>query len=135
MTRSYALEEIETVVKEILPLLKSKVICFKGEMGAGKTTLIQSLCAALAVVDVVSSPTFSLINEYQNKAGKSIYHFDCYRIESEEEALDFGAEEYLYSGNFCLIEWAENIASLLPEDHQTIELDKTNTFTRTLTLK
>ena len=99
MTRSYALEEIETVVKEILPLLKSKVICFKGEMGAGKTTLIQSLCAALAVVDVVSSPTFSLINEYQNKAGKSIYHFDCYRIESEEEALDFGAEEYLYSGN------------------------------------
>jgi len=135
VTRSYALEEIETVVKEILPLLKSKVICFKGEMGAGKTTLIQSLCAALAVVDVVSSPTFSLINEYQNKAGKSIYHFDCYRIESEEEALDFGAEEYLYSGNFCLIEWAENIASLLPEDHQTIELDKTNTFTRTLTLK
>lgn len=135
MTRSYALGEIETVVKEILPLLKSSVICFKGEMGAGKTTLIQSLCAALSVEDVVSSPTFSLINEYQNKAGKSIYHFDFYRIESEEEALDFGAEEYLYSGNFCLIEWAENIASLLPEDHQTIELEKTGTLTRKLTLK
>ena len=135
MTRSYALGEIETVVKEILPLLKSSVICFKGEMGAGKTTLIQSLCAALSVEDVVSSPTFSLINEYQNKAGKSIYHFDCYRIESEEEALDFGAEEYLYSGNFCLIEWAENIASLLPEDHQKIELEKTGTLTRKLTLK
>lgn len=135
MTRLYALEEIETVVKEILPLLKSSVICFKGEMGAGKTTLIQSLCAALSVEDVVSSPTFSLINEYQNKTGKSIYHFDCYRIESEEEALDFGAEEYLYSGNFCLIEWAENITSLLPEDHQTIELEKTGTLTRKLTLK
>lgn len=135
MTRLYALEEIETVVKEILPLLKSSVICFKGEMGAGKTTLIQSLCAALAVEDVVSSPTFSLINEYQNKAGKSIYHFDCYRIDSEEEALDFGAEEYLYSGNLCLIEWAENIASLLPEDHQIIELEKISTLTRKLTLK
>lgn len=135
MTRSYALEEIETVVKEILPLLKSSVICFKGEMGAGKTTLIQSLCAALAVEDVVSSPTFSLINEYQNKAGKSIYHFDCYRIDSEEEALDFGAEEYLYSGNLCLIEWAENIASLLPEDHQIIELEKISILTRKLTLK
>lgn len=135
MTRSYALEEIETVVKEILPLLKSSVICFKGEMGAGKTTLIQSLCAALSVEDVVSSPTFSLINEYQNKAGKSIYHFDCYRIDSEEEALDFGAEEYLYSGNLCLIEWAENIASLLPEDHQIIELEKISILTRKLTLK
>jgi len=135
VTRSYALEEIETVVKEILPLLKSSVICFKGEMGAGKTTLIQSLCAALAVEDVVSSPTFSLINEYQNKAGKSIYHFDCYRIDSEEEALDFGAEEYLYSGNLCLIEWAENIASLLPEDHQIIELEKISILTRKLTLK
>ena len=135
MTRSYALGEIETVVKEILPLLKSSVICFKGEMGAGKTTLIQSLCAALSVEDVVSSPTFSLINEYQNKAGKSIYHFDCYRIDSEEEALDFGAEEYLYSGNLCLIEWAENIASLLPEDHQIIELEKISILTRKLTLK
>ena len=123
------------MVKEILPLLKSSVICFKGEMGAGKTTLIQSLCAALAVEDVVSSPTFSLINEYQNKAGKSIYHFDCYRIDSEEEALDFGAEEYLYSGNLCLIEWAENIASLLPEDHQIIELEKISILTRKLTLK
>jgi len=132
--KSYALNEIETVVKEILPLLKSNVIRFKGEMGAGKTTLIQILCTALGVQDVVSSPTFSLINEYQDTVGKSIYHFDCYRIESEEEALDFGAEEYLYSGNLCLIEWAENIASLLPEDTQTIELEKTGTHTRILTL-
>ncbi len=134
MTKSYTLEEINAIARELLPLLTSNVICFQGEMGAGKTSLIQALCTALSVVDVVTSPTFSLINEYQNKKGESIYHFDCYRIESEEEALDFGAEEYLYSENLCLVEWSENIASILPLNHQKILLQKIDLNTRKLTL-
>lgn len=134
MTKSYTLDEINSVAREILPLLTSNVICFQGEMGAGKTSFIQALCKASSVVDVVTSPTFSLINEYQNEQSESIYHFDCYRIESEEEALDFGAEEYLYSGNLCLIEWSENIASILPESHQSIRLEKIDKNTRKLTL-
>ena len=134
MTKSYTLDEINSVAREILPLLTSYVICFQGEMGSGKTSFIQALCKASSVLDVVTSPTFSLINEYQNEQSESIYHFDCYRIESEEEALDFGAEEYLYSGNLCLIEWSENIASILPESHQSIRLEKIDKYTRKLTL-
>ena len=134
MTKTYTLEEINSIAKEVLPLLTSNVICFQGEMGAGKTSLIQALCSALSVADAVTSPTFSLINEYRNKEGKSIYHFDCYRIESEEEALDFGAEEYLYSENLCLVEWSEKIASILPLNHQSILLEKTDLNTRKLTL-
>ena len=131
---TYTLKEIDTLATTLIKKLDSKVLLFNGEMGAGKTSFIQALCKASSVVDVVTSPTFSLINEYQNEQSESIYHFDCYRIESEEEALDFGAEEYLYSGNLCLIEWSENIASILPESHQSIRLEKIDKNTRKLTL-
>jgi len=83
-------------------------------MGAGKTTLIKAVCEALGVKDTISSPTFSIVNEYRAADGKKIYHFDFYRIKSENEAYDMGYEDYFYSGAYCFIEWPEKIASLLP---------------------
>jgi len=92
-----------------------KVYAFNGNMGAGKTTFIKAICQELGVDQIVNSPTFSIVNEYETADGKIIYHFDCSRINKIQEALDLGAEEYLYSGNYCFIEWSENIAPLLPD--------------------
>ena len=92
-----------------------KVWIFKGEMGAGKTTFIRYICQELEVVENVSSPTFTIINEYSCKNGELVYHFDFYRIEKEQEAVDIGCEEYFYSGNICLVEWPEKILNLVPE--------------------
>ena len=134
MEKTYSLSEIETVATNLLPLLTSKVILVNGEMGAGKTTMIKALCKALNSPDDVSSPTFSLINEYRTASNEPLYHFDCYRIESEEEAYDFGAEEYLHSGHLCFIEWSENIASLLPEESNALMIEKIDTTTRKIIL-
>ena len=134
MEKTYSLSKIETVATNLLPLLTSKVILVNGEMGAGKTTMITALCKALNSPDVVSSPTFSLINEYRTANNEPLYHFDCYRIESEEEAYDFGAEEYLHSGHLCFIEWSENIASLLPEESNALMIEKIDATTRKITL-
>lgn len=135
MERTYSLEKIDDVAKMLQQELTEDVLLFSGEMGAGKTTLIKSLCRVMGVTDEVSSPTFSLINEYRTTLNKTVYHFDCYRIESSEEALDFGAEEYLYSQQLCLIEWGERIASILPDHYQTIHLEKIDDTTRKLILK
>lgn len=104
----------EAIARELLdfPGLK-KVICFYGEMGAGKTTFIKSFCQQAGVEDAVQSPTFSIVNEYQSGTGEPVYHFDFYRLKSEEEAYDLGYEQYLFSGYFCLIEWPEKISGLL----------------------
>lgn len=134
MEKTYSLSEIETVATKMLPYLTNKIILVNGEMGAGKTTMIKALCKALKSPDVVSSPTFSLINEYRTANDKPLYHFDCYRIENEEEAYDFGAEEYLYSGHLCFIEWSENIASLLPEECTSLLIEKIDATTRKITL-
>ena len=134
MEKIYTLSEIETVATNLLPHLTSKVILVNGEMGAGKTTMIKSLCKALNSPDLVSSPTFSLINEYRTTNNEPLYHFDCYRIESEEEAYDFGAEEYLYSGHLCFIEWSENITSLLPEESNALMIEKIDATTRKIIL-
>ena len=134
MEKTYSLSEIETVATNLLPYLTNKVILVNGDMGAGKTTMIKALCKALKSPDVVSSPTFSLINEYRTANDKPLYHFDCYRIENEEEAYDFGAEEYLHSGHLCFIEWSENIASLLPEKCSSLIIEKIDTITRKITL-
>ena len=134
MEKTYSLSEIETVAINLLPLLTNKVILVNGEMGAGKTTMIKALCKALNSPDVVSSPTFSLINEYRTAKDEPLYHFDCYRIENEEEAYDFGAEEYLHSGHLCFLEWSENIASLLPEKCSSLMIEKIDTNTRKITL-
>ncbi len=100
-----------------------KVVAFLGQMGAGKTTLIKQICQSLGTADVVNSPTFAIVNVYEYDNGE-IYHFDCYRLKNLEEALDFGAEEYINSGELCLIEWPEVISRLLPEDTRTISIEE-----------
>lgn len=121
MEFTYTLSEIDTIAEKILPYLQSKVVIFKGGMGFGKTTLIKALVRALGSTDNVSSPTFSLVNPYEG-ANDKIYHFDFYRIKNEEEAFDIGFEEYLYSGDWCFIEWAERVEKYLPETYTTVEL-------------
>ncbi len=118
----FSLDEIENVAKKILSENPKKVILFYGNMGVGKTTLIKALAKELGVNDVTSSPTFSLVNEYQIDDNQYIYHFDVYRLKNEIEALDMGIDEYLYSGNWCFIEWAENIPSLIPDEHSLIKI-------------
>lgn len=99
------------------------VFAFHGEMGAGKTTFIKAICEKLGVDDVINSPTFAIVNEYRSNSGELIYHFDFYRINKEEEAFDFGYEDYFFSGSLCFIEWPERIESLLPHDtvHVTVK--------------
>jgi tRNA threonylcarbamoyladenosine biosynthesis protein TsaE len=121
------LNEIGEVAKKILKFAnksanEARVWWFEGEMGAGKTTLIKALCHELGVLDTVQSPTFSLVNEYRTQAGKAIYHFDFYRIKSEEEALDLGYEEYFYSGNYCFVEWGIKIEDLFPPSYLKISI-------------
>lgn len=94
----------------------SRVFAFYGAMGAGKTTFIKAICRVVGVVDTVLSPTFSIINEYKDLNGNSVYHFDFYRIKKIEEVYDIGYEDYLFSGSYCLIEWPELIEDLLPQD-------------------
>ena len=96
---------------------------FEGSMGAGKTTLIKAICSAFDIRETVSSPTFSLVNEYHNEEGEIFYHFDFYRIKSEEEASDIGVDEYFYSGDYCFVEWPSMIPSLLPDDYCTITIE------------
>lgn len=121
---NFNLNEIDKIAQNIIPLLKHKVVILKGEMGMGKTTLTKALAKALGVVDEVSSPTFSLVNEYEGVDNQKVFHFDFYRIHSEREAFDFGVEEYLYSGNWCFLEWSEKIPSLLPDDISEIHFIK-----------
>ncbi len=119
----FSLAEIDTVAEKILAENPKKVLLFNGSMGVGKTTLIKSLAKKLGVLDATSSPTFSLVNEYQISENQYIYHFDVYRLKNEMEAMDMGIDEYLYSGNWCFIEWPENIPSLIPEEHSTITIE------------
>lgn len=107
---------------------------FHGEMGAGKTTFVKSVCARLGVSDAMSSPTFSIVNEYLTVDSKKVYHFDFYRIKNEAEAYDIGIEEYFYSGNLCLIEWPERISSLIPAEHADVSIIVENQNKRTIAL-
>ena len=109
MTINFSLHQLEDVAQKILNENPNKVILFHGEMGVGKTTLIKQLCKSLGVTDATSSPTFSLVNEYETTTNQLVYHFDFYRLNKETEALDMGIDDYLYSGNWCFIEWAEKI--------------------------
>lgn len=126
---SVALENLEEVANEIVSLLKvCKVWLFQGEMGSGKTTLIKKVGQASGVVEPITSPTFSIVNEYGGGVFEKIYHFDFYRIQKEIEAIDIGVEEYFYSGYPCLIEWPEKIPSLIPLQHAEVTIQiETNT--------
>ncbi len=121
MSLTYELSEIDSIAMRLLSEVKSKTLLFYGDMGAGKTTLIKALVKALGAPDLVSSPTFSLVNEYQTKQG-SIFHFDFYRIEDEAEALDMGIEDYLNTNTWKLIEWPQKIERLLDENNQKLEI-------------
>lgn len=134
MEFSFLLKDIDYAVTAVLKANPNKVILFNGEMGVGKTTFIKSLCAALGVEAATSSPTFSLVNEYETKSGDLLYHFDVYRLKSESEAYDMGMDEYLYSGNWNFIEWAEKIPSLIPDQFSVIDLSKLADGTRKLVL-
>ena len=129
------ISEIPKLAKQVLATIQNnKIILFYGEMGAGKTTLITEMCKQLGVEDAISSPTFSIVNEYLGADNQTIYHFDFYRIESEEEAYDFGYEDYLYSGAYCFIEWPQKIENLLPKNSVSLYVEQ-NLGVSTVTLK
>lgn len=110
-------EELYKVAEELLASLDGRtVVALRGEMGAGKTTLVRALAEVMGVEDQVTSPTFALVNAYKNRDGQALYHFDFYRIDDLREAYDLGYEEYFYSGDLCLVEWPEKIEPLLPDE-------------------
>ena len=130
-----SLDELDATAASILSFApNNRVFLFYGDMGAGKTTLIKSLCKALGVTDNISSPTFAIVNEYK-AANNTIYHFDFYRLKTEIEAMDMGFEEYLYSGNYCFIEWPEKVPELLPENYISINIQVVADGARYITVK
>lgn len=136
MQKEFILENIRDVAVELWQLLQQhKVWAFDAAMGAGKTTFIHALCDVLEVTDAVGSPTFSIINQYQTKSGEIIYHLDLYRIKDEEEAMQAGVEEVLYSGELCLVEWPEKIPGLIPDDAVHLKIETINTATRRITIQ
>lgn len=121
-----SLDTIHDAAKKFIAAMdQTAIFAFYGKMGAGKTTFIKAVCEELGVEDVINSPTFSIINEYRSeKTSELIYHFDFYRIKKEEEAFDFGYEDYFYSGALCFIEWPELIEDLLPEDAMKVTIEE-----------
>ena len=108
---------LNTAAKQLLEQSgENKIFAFYGSMGAGKTTIIKAICQTLGAVDIVSSPTFTLVNEYKTTSGESLYHIDFYRIRKQEEVYDFGIEEYLTGDSYCFMEWPELIEEILPEE-------------------
>ncbi len=118
-------QELNEIAKAIVEVFKNeKKFVFFGEMGVGKTTLIKYICKVLNVQDVVTSPTFSVVNQYRDKDGNALYHFDLYRIENQEELFDLGLEEYIYSDNYCFIEWPEKAEGLLSDNFVQVQMIK-----------
>lgn len=117
MVVDFTLNEIENAAAQLLTVVgERKVIAFHGEMGAGKTTFIHAICQLMKIKDVVGSPTFSIINEYNTDAGNIVYHLDLYRLKDEPEAIAAGVEDCLYSGNLCMVEWPEKAPGIFPHD-------------------
>ena len=123
-----SLADINEAAKQFIENMgDGKVFAFYGKMGAGKTTFIKAICEELGVDDVITSPTFAIVNEYQSATtGDSIYHFDFYRIKKLEEVYDMGYEDYFYSGSLCFLEWPELIDDLLPEDATKVTIEATD---------
>jgi tRNA threonylcarbamoyladenosine biosynthesis protein TsaE len=129
-------EVLDEVAKDIISRLSdSKIILFYGEMGAGKTTLIKEICKQLDVTETMSSPTFSVVNEYHTTNNAIIYHFDLYRIKNIEECFDLGMEEYIYSGHYCFIEWPEMALPLLPERYYRVHIKSEKDNTRSINFR
>ena len=124
MEITYNLDNLPEIASSFIENIKENtVFAFEGEMGAGKTTLIAEICRRLGADDDFGSPTFSLVNEYVDKEGRPIYHFDFYRIEDRREALDLGLDDYFESGALCLMEWPENVEDFLPDDTVRVEIE------------
>jgi tRNA threonylcarbamoyladenosine biosynthesis protein TsaE len=131
-----SIEEIQDVAQKFINEIGDrKIFAFNGKMGAGKTTFIKAICEVMGVKETINSPTFSIVNEYEAADGSIIYHFDCYRINKIQEALDLGAEEYLYSGNLCFIEWSENIAPLLPDTLVNVDINELENKKREIVIR
>jgi tRNA threonylcarbamoyladenosine biosynthesis protein TsaE len=127
MFENVTLNDLEELAKKLIREAGSnRVIIFNGEMGSGKTTFIKSIGHALGVKDGMSSPTFSIVNEYETSAGATIYHFDFYRLKNELEAYDIGTEEYFDSGSYCFVEWPDKVSGLLPDKYVEVSIGKTN---------
>jgi tRNA threonylcarbamoyladenosine biosynthesis protein TsaE len=117
-------DELQSIAADTIAMFPNEKLFFlSGKMGVGKTTFIRAFCQELGVIDVVNSPTFSIINEYKTASGDSVYHFDLYRIKKSSEILDIGYEEYLYSDNICLVEWPELAMDLLPSSYVLINIE------------
>ena len=128
------ISEIKSAAREFIDNMPAcKVFAFYGKMGAGKTTFIKAICEELGVDDIITSPTFAIVNEYETNEGDTIYHFDFYRIKKLDEVYDMGYEEYFYSGNFCFIEWPELIEDLLPEDATKVSITEEENGSRVIT--
>ena len=135
MDIKFSLDNINGVAKEIIAMLdKKKVVALHGGMGAGKTTLVTAICKLMGVTDSIGSPTFSIINQYQAADGQIIFHIDMYRLKDEEEALQTGVEDCLYSGNCCFVEWPEKAPGIFPGDTLHIQLLPLDNETRKLTI-
>lgn len=135
MNLSYSLIEIKATAEKILQGFPCKrIFCFEGQLGAGKTTLIEEICRHLGSTDSLSSPTFSIINEYSSTNGV-IYHMDWYRLKNEEEAIQIGIEDYLFSGNYCFIEWYQHAESLIPRPYVLIQISNKDETQRELKAK
>lgn len=128
-----SLDAINDAAKQFVAAMgNNRVFAFYGKMGAGKTTFIKALCTELGVDDVITSPTFAIVNEYTAGDGSPIYHFDFYRIKKLDEVYDMGYEDYFYNGGLCLIEWPELIETLLPEDAVEVHIAEQPDGTRTI---
>ena len=126
-----SLDEIKEVARTFLAEIDgNKLIAFYGHMGAGKTTFVKALCEELGVEDVVNSPTFAIVNEYTDRKGESVFHFDFYRIKSLDEAFGIGFDNYMDSGCFCLMEWPEKVEEILPEETLRVEISEVEDGTR-----
>lgn len=131
----HSINELHNTARQLLQALnQQKLVAFYGTMGSGKTTLIRAICQQLGCTDEVTSPTFSLVNEYDTKDGFPIYHFDFYRIEKEEELFDIGFEDYAYSHQYCFIEWPEKAEHLLPPQTAKVKINALNETTRNIEL-
>jgi len=135
MQKNYTLDDLPSIAKQIIEHVSSKTLLFYGDMGVGKTTLIKELVKQLDVDDVVSSPTFSLVNEYLSREGHTIYHFDFYRIENETEVFDIGIEDYFHSNTWCFVEWPNKVKNLLPLNAVAIHLSINEDQSRTISIK